>query len=506
MKVFLTLVCIFSFVFGLNSGEELRDLDLKLKGNVWAAKYANYSVYQNLLSELDAAKKELTNLPKNNIKSVDLRNKIAGLSEQTELLKEYAKSPFEGMFNLPAIENIGKITNPVALISGFSHVKQLAVQKEEYNIKLADLDKALEILERKKEILSRNLDLNSSAQSEFTKLERQISDFSIAKDVAMTTFGVYQKKLDEAIIKAKEDIKEQLKQLIWIIVAIILVILIGFLCKFTAKRYILDSQKFYTINKFINVLNYVIIVFILLFAYIENVSYLVTILGFASAGLAIAMKDMFMSFLGWSVIIAGGSFRVGDRIRVHYRNNDYVGDIIDISLLRMTIYEDITLTTYKDNRRSGRIIFVPNNYIFTELIANYTHGGMKTVWDGIDVLISFDSNHKKAMYIVKSIARKYAKNYTEIAKKQMEGLRNQYNIRNSDVEPRIYSMLESSGINISVWFETNSYATLGLRSTISVEIIDAINKEPDIKLAFPKQTLYLQQNKKREFHGEESLN
>ena len=36
---------------------------------------------------------------------------------------------------------------------------------------------------------------------------------------------------------------------------------------------------------------------ILLFAYMENVSYLVAIVGFASAGLAIAMKDLFMSVL-----------------------------------------------------------------------------------------------------------------------------------------------------------------------------------------------------------------
>ncbi|MBR2221743.1 MAG: mechanosensitive ion channel, partial [Campylobacter sp.] len=222
-----------------------------------------------------------------------------------------------------------------------------------------------------------------------------------------------------------------------------------------------------------------------------NVSYMVTILGFASAGLAIAMKDMFMSLLGWSVIIFGGTFHVGDRIRVRYQNGDYVGDIIDISLLRMTIYEDITLTTYKVNRRSGRIIFIPNNYIFTELIANYTHSGMKTVWDGIDIMLSFDSNHKKAMHIIKNIARKYSKGYTDIAKQQMNKLRDQYNIKNTNVEPRIFSFFEPYGINISVWYMNNSYGTLALRSTISAEIIEALNAESDIKIAYPTQTLFM---------------
>ena len=213
---------------------------------------------------------------------------------------------------------------------------------------------------------------------------------------------------------------------------------------------------------------------ILLFGYIENIGYLITILGFASAGLAIAMKDMFMSILGYFVIIIGGSLRVGDRIRVkHVNGANYVGDIVDISLLRITIYEDITYTTYLENRRAGRIIFIPNNYIFTELISNYSHNGMKTVWDGIDILLSFDSNHKKAMWIIKE-----------------------------NVEPRIYSFFEPSGIQISVWYMTNSFATLALRSTICAEILESFSKEDDIKIAYPTQTLYYEKKHNPNFSDE----
>jgi small-conductance mechanosensitive channel len=230
---------------------------------------------------------------------------------------------------------------------------------------------------------------------------------------------------------------------------------------------------------------------ILLFAYIENVTYLVTVVGFASAGLAIAMKDMFMSLLGWIVITFGGSFHVGDRVKVQKDGLPYVGDIIDISLLRMTILEDITLTTYLENRRSGRIIFIPNNYIFTTLIANYTHITMKTVWDGIDVTITFDSNHKKALYLVKNIIKKYSKGYTDIARKQLNMLRNQYSLKNTNVEPRVFSFLEPHGLTISAWYMTNSYAALALRSTLSAEIVDMINQEDDITIAFPTQTIHM---------------
>jgi small-conductance mechanosensitive channel len=223
----------------------------------------------------------------------------------------------------------------------------------------------------------------------------------------------------------------------------------------------------------------------------------VTILGFASAGIAIAMKDWFMSILGWLVIVFGGSIHVGDRIRVDMDGTTYVGDVMDISLLRMTVFEDVTLTTLLENRRAGRIVFIPNNYVFTRMIANYTHNSLKTVWDGIDITITFDSNHKKAMHLAKEVTKKFSKGYTDITRKQLNKLRSNYSLKNTNVEPRIFSFIESNGIKISTWYLTNAYATLTLRSVISTEIVDAFLAEDDITIAYPTQMLHLESAAKK---------
>jgi small-conductance mechanosensitive channel len=250
-------------------------------------------------------------------------------------------------------------------------------------------------------------------------------------------------------------------------------------------------------NKIITFVNFTLIILILFFSYIENVSYLVTILGFASAGIAIAMKDWFMSILGWLVIVFGGSIHVGDRIRIDMDGTTFVGDVMDISLLRMTLLEDVTLTTVLQNRRAGRIIFIPNNYVFTRMIANYTHSSLKTVWDGIDITITYDSNHKKAIHLVKEITKKFSKGYTDITRKQLNKLRSDYSLKNSNVEPRIFSFIAPNGINISAWYLTNAYATLTLRSVISTEIVDAFMAEDDITIAYPTQMLHLEQSAKK---------
>ncbi|MDE5591409.1 MAG: mechanosensitive ion channel family protein, partial [Helicobacter sp.] len=209
-----------------------------------------------------------------------------------------------------------------------------------------------------------------------------------------------------------------------------------------------------------------------------------------SAGLAIAMKDLFMSVLGWFVIIIGGAVHAGDRIKVIKDGAVYVGDVLDISVLRIILYEDITYTSYCDNRRAGRIVFIPNNFVFTTMFSNYSHSGMQTVWDGIDFTITFDSDLSKACNIARECAKKYSKGYTEATKRQFNKLRNHYTLRNISVEPRVFSLLEPNGIRISVWYLTNAFATLAIRSSISAEIIHEILEAEGINIAYPSTTIY----------------
>ncbi len=477
---------------------QIKAFDSGLAGNIWVTRYVDYGIYQQLKEQLNSAQEQFNRLKKDDPRALETARRLRGLKEQIGLLSEYERSPFQELLQLKEIEELGKITNPFGLIAGFSYIRKLQSERADGAARLGELESAIGVLTAKEAALSELAsiakdDIAKTVQSELASTKMQLNDFSIALDVAKTTFAVHDKKLNEAINRAQNELTAQIKQSGVILAAILGTLIVGFIFKLAANRY--TPARSYMINKFINVINFTIIIFILLFAYIENAGYVVTILGFASAGLAIAMKDIFMSLLGWSVIVVGGSFHVGDRIRVRYQNGDYVGDIIDISLLRMTIYEDITLTTYRTNRRSGRIIFIPNNYIFTELIANYTHSGMKTVWDGIDIVLSFDSNHKKAAHIIKNIARKYSKGYTDIAKKKMSKMRDQYSIKNADVEPRIFTFFEPYGMCVSVWYMTNSYAALALRSTISSEVIEALNSETDIKIAYPTQTLFVGERK-----------
>jgi len=494
-------------------------LDEKLKeNNIWSKIYSNYHIYRELKEEEGALERKIGELNKLSqrrrlnkeqrkvLSSLENEKKI--LEGKLQLLKEYEKDPFKKFLTPPPIGEIPYVGNPFAIIAALSFKEKLKNDQAEYNSRYQSIKHVMLELKEKKKILESIMErdpANAELRKELLDTQEQIETFRPVVEIFKTTQSVYTKKIDEIMLNLQAEIRKEIEKATTIGIIILIFLVIIFLIKYLVKRYMSDNERFYTINKFLNFTFFSLLLLTLLFAYIENVSYLVTILGFASAGIAIALKDWFMSLMGWFVIIIGGAVHVGDRVKFVRNGMEYVGDIVDISLLRMTIQEDITLTTYMHNRRAGRIIFVPNNYIFTDMIANYSHAGLKTVWDGIDFMITFDSNVSKASSIAKEITKKYSKGYTDITRKQLNKLRSQYSMKNTNVEPRIYTFIEPYGIKISAWYHTNAYATLTLRSTISMEIIERIQAEDDIHLAFPTQSIYIDKDVRKPLPKEPTL-
>lgn len=483
-----------------NTQDELSKIQKELSrgSSIWIKSYNSYMAYQEARKNLREIKRRILELQDrtpnldNKLESEALQAKEKILSGQIELLKAQGTSPFVSLLKPDEAGDLPTISNPFDIVTGLSYVKRLNSQYKDYVLRKEELQDLIALLERQVALYKDLMRLNPKGDYE-VELEAtllQVEKFKLALDTLISTAGVYEKRIESTEAKINKEIKDQIYKLLNIVVIILVLFGLSFLLKRIAKRYITDNERFYTANKIVTFVNITFIILILVFTYIDNVGYLATVLGFASAGLAIAMRDWFMSILGWLVIIVGGAIHVGDRIRVEKDGMVYVGDVLDISLQRITIMEDVTLTTIETNRRGGRIIFVPNNYIFTSMIANYTHGALKTVWDGIDIIITFDSNHKKAAHIVKEICRKYSKGYTDITRKQLNKLRDRYSLKNTNVEPRVFTLIEPNGIKVSAWYLTNAYATLTLRSTISADIVDAFNAEYDITIAYPTQTFY----------------
>jgi small-conductance mechanosensitive channel len=461
---------------------EIKEIDKELNQIDFFIKYEQYQKLEELKTKLQNVEKKLKYLKryrrnkKSEISSLELKK--TAYEQQIEITGLDKNNLFDAVISINSLPKPFHITNPFEIVSVINYKKEISNMIKKYEEQYKQMDTIISLLEKKKNLLFLLKDKN-------TNINKIIGDFYLIKDI-------YKSKLEQiktqALLytqKMQEEENYQIKKLITLLITIFISILFFTMLKLGFKKYPKNIENIYLINKILNILNFSVAVLIIMFFYIDNATYLITILGFASAGIAIAMKDWFMNIFGWFAIIMTGNFKVGDRIKVTLQNGnvEIVGDVVDITMTSIIIHEDVTLTTYTKNRRAGRIVFVPNNVVFTNLIFNYTHSGLKTIWDGIDIVITFDSNFKKAEYIAKEVVKKYAKGYTDMTRIQLNKLRSSYNIRNTNVDPRIFTFIGEYGIVVSCWY-LNSYSPLALRSKISTDILEAFMQEDDIKVTY----------------------
>ncbi|MBZ7985006.1 mechanosensitive ion channel [Campylobacter sp. Cr9] len=511
MRFLLAIFLLFGFVIAedefsknlesiYNLKEKLHKINDELKENITIKNYKNYQEYLKLKNELKDANDSLIKAKKT--QREQLESKIKILEDKLNVLKDYETYSIVKYLNLPSEPSeYKKISNIYLVLEGLSERKQLLNENKEYESKLKDFTSLVSKVEQKTKLLQSLYELEPSENlnQELVYSIKELSDYKSTLENITNAYEIFKVKVANSIKLINADIKKQYDSAIKFIAIIICIFIARYLVGLILRKYVDDKDKVYTSFKILNIFTFIIVTMFSLFYFVENISYLVSVLGFASAGLAIAMKDMFMSLLGWVTLQFGGGFHVGDRIKATKNGVTYVGDIIDISLLKMTIYEDVTYTTFLTNRRAGRIIYIPNNYIFTELISNYNYSYMKTVWDGIDIVLDFSSNIEKAKQIILESAQTHTQAFSDSAKKAIQKMRNHYQMKNSGTDPKMFVMLEQYGVKISIWYMANSREALKMRSIVSEEIIKRLKECDDIKLAFPSQTLYLDKRTNQPF-------
>jgi len=200
-------------------------------------------------------------------------------------------------------------------------------------------------------------------------------------------------------------------------------------------------------------------------------------LGFLSAGLAIALKDPVSNLAGWAFILWRRPFEVGDRVQI----GPHAGDVIDLGLFQFTLNE-IGAWVQAD-QSSGRIIHVPNGKVFTDPVANYNKG-FKYIWNEVPVLVSFESDWRKAKQILTKIAVKHAEHLTAQAEHDLLAASQQYLINYRKLTPIVYTKVVDSGVQLTIRYLIEPRKRRGTEHAIWEDILTEFAACPDIDLAY----------------------
>ena len=174
------------------------------------------------------------------------------------------------------------------------------------------------------------------------------------------------------------------------------------------SRRVEDTVALYQWQKTSGYVAVLLALLILVPLWIGGITDILTYLGLISAGLATALQGLILDFVAWLFILTRRPFRVGDRIQL----GEFAGDVIDLRVFQFSLVE---IGNWVDaDQSTGRVINVPNRKVFNEVLANF-HGGFEFIWNEIPVLLTFESNWKKAKRKLKNIAEDYGNQLSKSA-------------------------------------------------------------------------------------------
>ncbi|VAX15151.1 MscS Mechanosensitive ion channel [hydrothermal vent metagenome] len=208
-----------------------------------------------------------------------------------------------------------------------------------------------------------------------------------------------------------------------------------------------------------------------------------TFLGLLSAGLAIAFKDMLVNIGAWVFLVTRKPLIVGDRVQI----DDVTGDVIDIRLFQFSVME---IGNWVDaDQSTGRIVHIPNGLIFTKWQANFT-AGFEYIWNEIPVLVTFESDWKKAKQILSEVLNKHASNLSKETQRQIREASKKFMIIYKTLTPIVYTSVKDSGVLLSMRFLCHVKQRRGIEQIIWEEILDRFAEHDDIDFAYPTTRFY----------------
>lgn len=200
-----------------------------------------------------------------------------------------------------------------------------------------------------------------------------------------------------------------------------------------------------------------------------------TWLGLLTAGLAVSLQDPLENLAGWVYLATSRPFKVGDRIQI----GEHAGDVVDIHPFSFTLLE--IGNWVNADQSTGRLIQVPNGWLFKYPIAGYDHG-FPYIWNEIVVTVTFESNWRRAKALLEEILNAHAQS---IEKDEFDRASEVMHIQYARVTPVVWTDTASEGVRLTMRYLCPPRTRRVSTSTIWEAILDAFQPLEDVDFAYP---------------------
>ena len=193
-----------------------------------------------------------------------------------------------------------------------------------------------------------------------------------------------------------------------------------------------------------------------------------TMLGLATAGLTVVLKDFIVGFIGWFVLMGRNGVRIGDWVEI----NGVGGEVIEIGVLKTVLLEMGNWTS--TGHPTGRRVSFSNSYAIEGHYFNFSTVG-QWLWDELQVTLPASGEpYAMAEQIRQTVERETGAASAEAAQ-DWERVTHQYGVTTFSAKPAVDLRPGINGLEVVVRYITRAPLRYEVKSRLFQAIVGLLH-------------------------------
>jgi small-conductance mechanosensitive channel len=260
--------------------------------------------------------------------------------------------------------------------------------------------------------------------------------------------------------------------------SLLLIFLGSLVWKWITDRYVTDIRRRGQVMAARRLVLGLLIVIVLMVNFSDELGSAATVVGFAAAGIAVALQNVILSIAGYFFLIGRFGIKAGDRVQI----GGVTGDVIDIGLVKLSLMELGGTGTHREPTGrvavfSNAIVFQPSGNFFKQA------PGTSFIWNEVRLTLAPDVDYRLAEKRILDAVDEVFARYRDRVMRDYRHLERDLNIMLETPKPQSRLQLSQNGLEIVIRYPTETYTAPQITDEISRRVLDAINREPNLRLA-----------------------
>ncbi len=194
-----------------------------------------------------------------------------------------------------------------------------------------------------------------------------------------------------------------------------------------------------------------------------------TIIGLATAGLTVALKDFIVAFFGWFALMGKNGIRIGDWVEIL----GVGGEVVEIGVLKTVLLEmgNSGVTGHPTGRR---VAFV-NSFAIEGHYFNFSTAG-QWLWDELQISLPAGGDPYLLAQQIREIVERGTQADASEAEKDWERVTQQYGTRPFSAKPVAELRPSATGMDVIVRYITRAPQRYQVKSQLFEPIVELLHK------------------------------